>query len=585
MKKQLLLLLLIPFLCITCKSDESPVDESGVGSIYVTVKRQSNNVVSDAIIVTNPETDFFQTDFSGSALIKDVDPDSYQIFASHSSFGSGTKTATVTSGEITTIEITLTSGVFENPNVKFTSPSNGNEFDIDTPINFSITVSDNNDSPQNINLEWSSSLDGLLSTQSAGSDGTASLYLDNLSQGDHAIQVKAVDSDGFVGGDFVNINVSDLPNSVFLNALEGLASGIQLDWTASDEPDFLNYKIYRSINSSSDFNLVTTIDDVNTITYIDNDVAIGENYFYKIGVNFPNGDERFSNVQQKTFQGVSIYVGTQIEKMIVDPNRPFIYALDRFDNSLLFIDTDQGLLTKTISVDNWPTDLDISLDGEKLYIANFGSTKINVIDLNTQEIDFSFNVDPDVDFWGGNPYRLTLLSDNRLAYTSEDQWNSIKIVDATTGDHIEVSGNIYQANLFTNLAGDILFVGESGTTGSQVIKYDISANTFNEIEQSSSGSAWDRNCFITENGEYIFFRKQKLLASNLQSSLGSFSEEIFAANKDGSIALGEEQYYNGSNFSILGFLPISSKIMAADPNDDIFYIYNYASSSIVVFVP
>ena len=584
MKKQIFLLLLIPLLCLTCKPNDQPSDDSEVGSIYVTVKR-SNNLVSDATIITNPETDFFQTDFSGSTIIKDVNPETYQIVASHPIFGSGTETAIVKPGEITSIEITLNSGVFESPIVSFTSPPNESELDIDTPIEFSINVNDNNDSPQNISLEWSSSIDGLLSTQSADSDGMSSLFVDDLSQGDHIIRIKATDSDGFIGGDILNINVSDFPNSVFLNALQGLLSGIQLDWTTSDEPSFSNYKIYRSLNNSSNFNLVEIINEVNTTTFIDSDVSIGENYFYQIGVNFSNADERLSNVQQKIFQGVSIYLGTQVQKMIVDPNRPFIYAVDRFNNSLLFIDTDQGMLTKTIAVDSNPSDLDISLDGEKLYIANFGSTQIDVVDLNTQEIDFSFMVDPDVDFWGGNPYRITLLTDNRLAYTSEDQWNSIKIVDATTGVHIVVSDNIYQANLFTDLAGSVLYVGESGNTGSKVTKYDVSANTFNEVEQSTSGSAWDRNCFITKNGEFIFFKKQKLLASNLQSSLGSFSSEIFAANKDGSIALGEEQYYNGSNFSILGFLPIASKIMAADPNDDIFYIYNYATSSIVVFTP
>ena len=585
MKKYILLLLLIPFLFTTCKENEEPTYDSNFGSIYVTVK-QSNDLISEAIVLTNPETKFFQTDPSGSVIVEDIEEDTYQILAYHPDFGTGTGAAIVKQGEITAVEINLIAGVFENPIVNFVSPENGSELDVDTPIEFSVIVSDNNDSPQDISLEWSSNLDGLLSTQSAGTNGVSSITVNDLSEGDHIIQVRATDSDGFIGGAIVAINISDIPNSVFLNPLQGLSTGIQLDWTTSDESSFSNYKIYRSLNTASNFVQIETINNVNTTTYFDTDVSIGENYYYQIGVNLANGEERLSNTQFIPFEGVSIYVGTQVEKMIVDPTRPFLYAIDRVNNSLLFIDTDLGVLTKTIFVGSSPTDLDMSIDEEKLYIANFGSTQINVIDLTTQEIDYSFFVDPNVGTWDGNPYRIAALTDNRLAFTSEDQHNNIKVVNATNGNNLSVNSNsIYQANLFTNPEGNVLYVAESGTTGSQVLRYNTSGNTLDKVDESSSGSAWNRNGFITANGEYIFFRKQKILSSNLQSSLGTFSEEVFAANKDGSIVLGEEQYYSGSNFSILGNLPVFTKIIAADPNNDIFYLYNTMSSSIIVFTP
>ena len=583
MKKYILLLLLIPLLFISCKENEEPTYDSEFGSIYVTVK-QSNDLIANAIVLTNPETKFFQTDFSGSVIVRDIESETYQILAYHPDFGTGTGAAIVKQGEITAVEIDLISGVFENPIVNFVSPENGSELDLDTPIEFSVIVSDNNDSPQDISLEWSSNLDGLLSTQSAGTNGVSSITINDLSEGDHIIQVRATDSDGFIGGAIVAINIADIPNSVFLNPLQGLSTGIQLNWTTSDESSFSKYKIYRSLNNTSNFDQIGTIDNINTTTYFDNDVTIGESYYYQIGVNLSNGEERLSNTQFIPFEGVSIYVGTQVEKMIVDPTRPFLYALDRVNNSLLFIDTDQGILTKTIFVGSNPTDLDMSIDEEKLYIANFGSTQINVIDLNTQEIDFSFFVDPNVGTWDGNPYRIAALSNNRLAFTSEDQWNSVKIVDATTGNNLASGASIYRPELYTNPAGDVLFAAESGSSGSQVIRYNVTSNSLSEVDESGSGSA-QRGSFITANGEFIFFRKQKILASNLQSSLGTFSDNIYAANKDGSIALGEEQYYSGSNYSILGNLPITSKIMAADPNDDIFYLYNTTSSSIIVFTP
>ncbi len=587
MKKKILLLLTIPVLFFTCKTNEEPFYDSALGSIYVTVKTDGNETtVPDAVIITNPETLIFQTDNSGSVIVEDIELGTYVINAFHPDFGSGGGQVTVKRGEVVGLEVNLQAGVFSNPSVDFLTPTNGVNLDLDGAHEFSVEVFDDNDNPQDISLEWSSSIDGLLSTQSAGSDGIATIIVNDLSEGVHTIQVRAEDQDGFLGGAVVNVTILNLPNSVTLSPLQTNSSGVQLDWTVSDEPNFINYEVYRSLGSSSAFQVLTTINDINTTSYFDSDVSFGEDYYYYIGVTLSGGGQSASNTEcLKPYEGASINVATQVEKMIVDPDRPFLYAIDRVNNSLLFIDTDQGLLTKSIGVGSSPTDLDISLDGEKLYIANFGSTQINVVDLNTQEIDFSFFVNTNVGTWDGNPYRLTALSNNRLAYSSEDQWNSVKIVDATTGNHLDAGGSIYQPNVFSNPEGDVLYIAESGSSGSQVIRYNLSGNNLNEVDESNSGSA-RRNGFISYNGEFIFFRRQKLLANNLQSVLGTFPEEVYTANSDGSIALGEEQYYSGDNFSILGNLPVTSRVMASDPNDnDIFYIYNATTSRIVVFQP
>ena len=588
MKKKILLLLTIPVLFFTCKTNEEPFYDSALGSVYVTVKMAGDDItVPDAVVISNPETLIFQTDNSGSVIVEDIEPRTYIINAFHPDFGSGVGEVTVKRGEVVGLEVNLQAGVFSNPSVDFLTPANGANLDLDGAHEFSVEVFDDNDAPQDISLEWSSNIDGLLSTQSADADGIATIIVNDLSEGVHTIQVRAEDQDGLLGGAIVNVTILDLPNSVTLNPLQTNSSGVQLDWTVSDEPNFINYEVYRSLGSSSAFQVITTISDKNTTSYFDSGVSFGEDYYYYIGVTLSGGGQSISNTKcLKPYEGASINVATQVEKMIVDPDRPFLYAIDRVNNSLLFINTDQGMLTKSIGVGSSPTDLDISLDGEKLYIANFGSTQINVVDLNTQEIDFSFFVDIDVGTWDGNPYRIAALTSNRLAFTSEDQHNNVKVVDATTGNNLYVTnGSVYQPNLFTNPEGNVLYVAESGTTGSEIIRYNLSGNTLDKVDNSNSGSAWRRNGFITHNGEFIYFRKQKVLATNLQSVLGTFPEEVYTANRDGSIVLGEEQYYSGDNFSILGNLPVSSQVMVSDPDDDIFYIYNATTSRIVIFQP
>ncbi len=581
---QALILFLISILFVGCKQDDQPTYDSEFGSILVTIS-EGGRQIPNANVLTMPQTDIYETDLSGAVILKDIEPTTYQVTAFHSDFGIGTGAAFVNNGQVTLVEIELSPGAVPNPIIDFISPLDGTIVDIDAETVFSISVADDVDNPQDISLEWTSDVDGLLSTAAASPSGNANITVSDLSEGAHTIQVRGTDSDGFIGGAVIQIEVQDIPNSVVLDPLQGLSTAIQLNWSVSDESSFSSYKVYRSETNQDNYQLIEEINDINTTTYVDNTVEIGTGYYYQIGLTLSNGQERLSNAQYLPFEGVSIAVGTQIEKMMVDPNRPFIYAVDRVNNALLFINTDLGALTKTIDVGSSPVDLDINLDGDKLYIANFGSTQINVVDLNTQEIGFSFFVDPDIGTWDGNPYRIAALSNNRLAFTSEDQWNSIKIVNAETGVNLSNGASIYRPNLFTNLAGTVLYAAESGSSGSQVYRYNVdSGNSLNEVDESSSGSA-QRGSFITHDGQYIFFRKQKILANNLQSTLGTFPDNIYAANADGSIALGEDQYYNGENFAILGNLPVTSEVMASDPNEDIFYIYNAVSSSIVVFTP
>ncbi len=578
------ILILIPLLILSCKKDDDQLTfDSEFGAIYVTVY-QDGIIIPDALVRAIPGNEIWLTDFSGSVIIKDLESEIYEITATHPEYGSGTGAAAVHKGEISEVDIELIPGVFEAPVVSFIFPTPGSVVDSDSPTQFSVSVSDNMDVPQNISLEWSSNIEGILSTESAQPNGVATITVNELSEGTHRLQVIATDTDGFIGGSVVEITVQNLPNSVVLDPPTGLNNGVQLNWSTSNEPDFSHYAIYRAENTPENFQLINTISDVNQTTFFDNAVSIGDAYYYRIAVVSTSNNEGFSNVQFILFEGVSIYVGTTIERMIVDPSRPYIYALDKSNNSLLFINTDEGNVSKTIYVGSSPTDLDITFDGNRLYVANFGSSQIAVVNLEAQELDFNVNVNTNAGTWEGNPYRLAVMSNNRLAFTSEDQWNNIKVVNAITGTLIAYGTSIYEPTLYTDPNGNILYAAEASSTGCQVFRYSVSGSNITEEDESSSGYAM-RNSFISGNGDFIFFRGRKIQSNNLQVSLGTFPSEVYACNYDGSIVLGSDKYYSGLNFSILGNLPISSTIIASDPNEDIFYLFNNESKSLIVFNP
>jgi DNA-binding beta-propeller fold protein YncE len=283
-----------------------------------------------------------------------------------------------------------------------------------------------------------------------------------------------------------------------------------------------------------------------------------------------------------------ISVNTQVETMMVDPTRPYLYALDRVNNNLLFVNLDDKTLAKTLFVGSQPVDMDITDDASQLFIANFGSTEIAVVDLETQEVARTMFVDTTQGGYDGNPYRLALTAFDTLVYTSEDQWNDIKLVNATNGGHITASNGAYEPDLIASPDGTHVFVAESGLSSNDIQRYDVTATTLTMADSGNSGSnnpsgisaASRRYVAMSGDGMYVFYWGQKMLATNLKSVLGQFGEMIYASNMDGSIVFGQTRIFNGTTFQPIRALPVSTAVMALSSDEKMLYLYDVNTSRI-----
>jgi DNA-binding beta-propeller fold protein YncE len=278
-----------------------------------------------------------------------------------------------------------------------------------------------------------------------------------------------------------------------------------------------------------------------------------------------------------------INVATQVEAMLLDPKRPWLYALDQVNNALLFINTDERAVKKTVFVGSKPSDLDISLDGSELYVANWGSTEISVIDLVKQDIGRKIFVDTSLGTWQGNPYRIATLADNLLVFTTEDQWCDLKLVRGSDGVNITTTASVYEPDLVAAPDGKTLFVAESGSTGSGLHRYSVSSTGLTAIDSSGTASGYgSRKAVVTGDGQYVFYAGNKFLASNLKNILGQFGEAIYAANQDGTLAVGQSKIYNGTTFAILRPLPLTTTVSALSSDAKTLYLYDVKSSRIYI---
>jgi DNA-binding beta-propeller fold protein YncE len=268
---------------------------------------------------------------------------------------------------------------------------------------------------------------------------------------------------------------------------------------------------------------------------------------------------------------------------MVDPARPYLYAIDRVNNEFLFVNLETKALENSVFVGSTPVDMALSEDGNKMYVANFGSTEIAIVDLETQEVGPNIFVDPAESTWDGNPYRIAMTTDGTLVYTSEDQWNDVKLVDAETGVFIAVAGSIYEPDLTASPDGTKVFAAESGSTGSRLHRFDVTATTITEVDESPESSLYgERLAVVSGDGQYVFYAGQKILASNLQSVLGQFSEIIQASNDDGSLVAGTTNIFDGTTFSVIAPLVAATSVMAMSPDDSTLYLYDLNTSRIYI---
>lgn len=466
------------------------------------------------------------------------------------------------------------------PDIVLNSPRAGAGFHAGDPVTFDATITDHETRATALTVVWSSDRDGPFNTSGPSANGQVSFVTSMLSRSTHVITVLVTDSDQNVTADSITIH-NDLPATVALAPLSKDPSGVLLSWPAVSEPGFTAFRIYRSTSATGPFGLVATLADPATTSYHDRTTLAGTIYWYKVGLAISGGSESTSNVQSIT-AGISIDVGTQVEAMILDPVRSSVYALDRPNNSLLFISLDSLRVEKTIFVGSSPSDLDIDASGDTLYVANFGSSEIAVVDLANRTKLRSLNVDTGGGWGDGNPYRLVCAYPGRLVWTSYDQWNTLKLINTSTGVQLHEYGSIYYPDLAASSDGSRIYVGESGSSGSNAYRYSIIGDQIQQVDVTPGyGYGYSTRLIVLSGDDrYVFYAHQKFLANNLASVLGTFSEDIYACNHDGSIAVGESKLFDGNTFAILGDLPVSSRIKVMSSDGQILYSYDTTSSRI-----
>jgi hypothetical protein len=581
-------------------ASDSAASETGaaLGGLFVKVVDSNQRPVSDAVITTDPPTETRVTDALGSVLFS-IPEGFYAVTASHPTAGAGRAPIAVVAGLLREVQVPLRAGAVVTtgaPTVTITTPLNGARFTRGTLVTLHATVRDDHDPVESLVVLLKSSLSGTLAEGHPSPSGIID-WAGALPTGLQTITLTATDSAGLSGAAAVSVVVqeaaptpdagADVPQAptdtgppaatVTLNPPVSNGNNVDLSWSVTPETGLASFRVYRGRQNGS-LEIIDLINDPKARTYSDQKASFGVNYTYRVGALLANGQEASSNTVMIT-AGAFIAVNTQVAAMIVDRKRPYLYAVDSVNNQLLFVNLTTNMLEKTIFIGSKPMDLDISVSGDELFVANFGATELAVVNLETREKARGLTVNTKVGTWDGNPYRVACTAGNTAAFSSQDQWQDIKLVDGTTGANLSVTtGSIYSPDLEASPDGTRLYAA-----GDELVRFDVAAGKLTQVDSSGDRQGFGRKIAVSRNGMFVFNGTKKYLANNLKSVLGTFSETIFATNSDGSLAIGAANLHDGNTFAIIRPLPVMSSILALSADEATLYIYDTMSSRIYIY--
>lgn len=288
--------------------------------------------------------------------------------------------------------------------------------------------------------------------------------------------------------------------------------------------------------------------------------------------------------------------GRAIVKMLPDAARPRIYALNRgsgaLAGTLLALNPTNGLLMAEISLGVMPTDMALDSSGGALYVVNTGSRSLMKLDLESFSVTTTRAISTPNAYSLENPLHLAAGRSN-VVYFTDGGWSpAVYCYDFQDGTSLSVfdDGNGV-GGLAAARDGKTLYAWRqygwgAGNVNSWVTRYDAQAAALAPLEQSFT--SWRRDpldtpILINWAESLVFNKQQAFVATNVSVLAQSFSENLYAITRDGSIAFGSSRVFVSASGIEVAALPFSSTVQAVSGNQRSLFRYRDAPSEVVIY--
>lgn len=287
-----------------------------------------------------------------------------------------------------------------------------------------------------------------------------------------------------------------------------------------------------------------------------------------VEINFPDG---------RVIVPIQLSVtALNINRMAADPGRPYLYAtqpgsLPGQPGKLLFIHTGTGTIERILPIGGNPTDLAVHVRDRRLFVANWGLLKTEVVDLDRFELLEPLQLGTDV-------YRINAGPTGRMVVEGYDQWIGVSLLDNQTGAKVsDFPFPQREGDGETSPDGLFYYHCDNNISNAAIHKYSMSG-TIAAVAHSSEHPYGSRSLVMSGDGSRIFWQGAVFDAD--LHELGTLGVPILAASKDGSIAVSSEQAYDTQAQLPLAPLPYGAATGVVDGEDRRFWYFQTTTGTL-----
>lgn len=361
-------------------------------------------------------------------------------------------------------------GIFENP---------GSSKLFNGRINIGYENNSIQLSSSDVEVIWRSNIDGIL-FQGNPSDNLESEITESLTKGVHTIFLEAtIPSENLIVKDSVILS-----NNIKLTAIN-TGKSVKLNWTPYEGDDFVSYSIYKE-----DFEPIIQIHDIDIVEFEDTELpSFIEDFEYQIIVNTTESyDHPIGSNIENMHPGIFIEFPYYVHKLIKDPLRSRIYTIvrpqynsaenDRY--GILIIDTGSNTfeINSHILVEDRFADLDISPDGQYLFLCQGNAEKITKLNLDTLDVT-TFVTDTN-----NSGIHKIEVGNNNVLYCHRDPPTSgntqFYIYNGNNGNLINgPTSGLSHGDIELNNVNNTIYAGESNINSGRMYKLSVDGNSIN----------------------------------------------------------------------------------------------------------
>lgn len=196
----------------------------------------------------------------------------------------------------------------------------------------------------------------------------------------------------------------------------------------------------------------------------------------------------------------------------------FIYVITSGNNRLVVLDSRSMAAVCNLPLAGEPAEMNIY--GDKIYISFPDLCKIEVISKTTFARESSLYFDREVSSF--------CLNGDYIYYSEHDQHCKVFMKNLVTNQEVaiknqnNVNASFYQPKLYLNKEDGILYVGETGITGSTLYYYDANSLLLKSMFKKNDYGIMNHSREIFHLGDEIFWGSYRLSDTNAKELVGKY---------------------------------------------------------------